>query len=263
MIELEHLDVNVTTSCNFRCVSCSHASPFSAPYWMNPETLKHDLALLKTFVHFKQICAVGGEPTLHAKLLDHLAVMRESGIAEKVMVITNGSKLFKMPEEFWKSFDILRLSIYGRTDASMATLAEQKASEHGFELLAWPYPEFYLQLKSIPDDGRDSFNGCPWRSSCYTVHEGKFYLCPQSAFFPKRFLGHESDSGLDLYGLTENKLRALLDRTEPFDACRICLGGYKIPKPWMEAKTESEWVQLSTNNNQYVASPEEELRMSE
>lgn len=244
MIHLPHLDLNITTTCNYRCVSCSHASPYSDPYWMSPRTAWADLQLLKSYASFDMICLVGGEPTLHPKLLEFLDIAREVEIAPKVCVVTNGSRLDNMPDEFWKKIDILRLSMYGRIAPETFPFATAKAEEYGFELMAWSYPEFFKQLKAVPDDGIESFNNCPWKSDCYTVHEGHFYLCPQSAFFPRRFMGKDSNAGLPILGITQEKLAAYLTRTEPFEACKICLAGAKVLAPWQEA-SKKDWEKLS------------------
>lgn len=246
MIHLPHLDCNITTVCNFRCAACSHASPFSEPYWMTVETMVRDLEMLNPFVHFEQLCLVGGEPTLHKDLLAFMDAGKASGIADKLCVVTNGSRLREMPMEFWETLEVLRLSIYARLQPDIYSHAEAMEDTYGFDLQAWEYPEFFKQLKSVPDDGVESFKHCEWRSDCYTVHEGHFYLCPQSAFFPPRFLGHESTDGLPLEGLTEEKLTAYLNRTEPFEACKICCAGEKKAFPWKESKNRTEWLKDST-----------------
>lgn len=246
MIHLPHLDVNPTLVCSYQCVSCSHASPFSKPYWMKVETMVRDLEALKPFVHFDQLCFAGGEPTLCKNLTEFMDAGEASGIADEVCVITNGSQLHKMTEEFWKRLKALRLSIYARLDAKAITLAEEKALEYGFRLDAWPYHEFYAQLKKVSDDGVEAFKSCEWRKDCWTCHEGHFYACPQAAFFPERFLGHESRDGLSIEGLTEEKLHAYMNRTEPFEACKICCAGEKKAFPWKEAKSRTEWVKEST-----------------
>lgn len=245
MINLPHLDLNITTVCNYRCASCSHASPFSEPYWMEPAVAWADLNSLRHFVNFDMICLVGGEPTLHPRLLEFLDLAREVEIAKKVCVVTNGSRLAEMRPEFWKKIDVLRVSVYGRADAMMPKWAEERCEEHDIEFHAWSYPEFFKQLKATPDDGVESFRTCEWKSDCYTVHEGRFYLCPQSAFFPKRFMGKPSTAGLPLGELTEERLQMFLDRSEPFEACKICLAGAKVAAPWREAN-KKEWQKLST-----------------
>ncbi len=168
-----------------------------------------------------------------------------------------------MPEEFWQKIDILRLSVYKRLDPKMIELARAYANKYGFDLQAWEYPEFYQQLKAVRDDGVESFKGCPYKTDCYTVHEGHFYLCPQSAFFPKRFMGLAPNvDGLALDGMTDESLHGFLNRTEPLNGCKICLGGHKIKKPWAEARSRQDWIEASTFNR-FVATEEEAARMAE
>lgn len=245
MIKLTHLDVNVTTVCNFRCASCSHASPFSEPYFMDEATFCADLKRLKEVAHFEQLCLVGGEPTLCKALSLFMVLGKASKIADKLVVITNGSRLKEMPREFWRQLDILRLSIYARLAPDILPFARAKRDEYGFELQAWDYPEFFKQLKRTPDDGVESFRTCEWKNDCYTVHEGYFYRCPQSAFFPKRFLNSHVNEGLPLEGITEENLNAYLNRTEPFEACSICCAGARTAAPWREAG-RAEWREAST-----------------
>lgn len=246
MIQLGHCDINLVEHCNFRCTACSHVSPFAKPFYMGIRDMVRDLEMLKPFARFEMVTLVGGEPLLHPAIVDFIRMAHHSGIAEKVCVITNGSLLPKMSEEFWEALEVLRISIYGKLDKAILPMAEERAERHGFELKSWPYPEFFYQLKSTPDDGIESFKACPWKSNCYTVHLGKFYLCPQSIFMPPRFLGHASTDGLPLEGLTEEKLSAYINRTEPFEACKICCAGEKKAFPWKESKNRTEWLKEST-----------------
>lgn len=227
---------------------------------MEPETLERDLDNLKKLVHFDMVCAVGGEPTLHPKLETHLDVMRKSGIADKVAIVTNGSRLTELPESVFKKIDILRLSMYGKIHPGTYPLASALSEVVGFELEAWDYPEFYKQLKSKPDDGVESFARCEWKSDCYTIHEGRFYLCPQSAFMPRDIRGPKED-GILIDDLREEEFAAYLNRKEPFEACKHCCAGDKIKAPWREAKKQ-DWREASTASG-YIPSAEETERMAQ
>lgn len=246
MKNLGHLDINVVTHCNSRCTSCSHASPFTKAYYMSPETMARDLESIKPFLSFHRIQLVGGEPTLHPNISELLGVARRSGVGSSTSIITNGRLLPKMGDDFWNALEILQLSVYGNLDRSVIDLARKKATEHKFTFCFAEFTQFYLQFKSSPDDG-ESFNSCPWKTTCYTLHEGKFYLCPQSAFFPSLF--QELPFGIDglpLEGLTEEKLSEFMSRDKPFNACKICLGSLAHIIPWSESKTKEEWIKGST-----------------
>jgi hypothetical protein len=244
MISLGHLDVNVASGCNFGCVSCSHAAPANKHEFMSPEVLAADLSNLSKVVRFHRIQMVGGEPTLHKKLPEMMRVSRASGIANEVMVITNGSLLKRMPDEFWQELDTLQLSIYPNLDTDIPEFARTKCAEFGKPFYSTTYTQFHKQFRSEPNDG-SHFKTCHWRKDCWSVHCGRFYLCPQSIFFPKNFMGlEEGVDGLPLEGITEESFSAFINRTEPLNACRICMANEMKPRPWAEAK-RSEWLEKS------------------
>lgn len=247
MIGRPHLDVNVVTHCNSRCTSCSHASPFSKPWFMDISQLRNDLGELKKAMYFTRVQLVGGEPTLHPKLVDLMIAAAEAGIADTVSVITNGRLLHRMPEDFWKTTRVLCISKYGNTPVENIELAERKRDEYGFLLEVTPWPEFFQQFKPVPDDGQESFRNCHWKDDCWTVHNGYLYLCPQSIFFTERFL-HEDprENGVAVEGISPELIEALIHREKPLSACSICTGGYHKAAPWKESRNMNEWITDST-----------------
>lgn len=245
MINLGHLDVNVALHCNQRCASCSHASPFTKAWLMTPEMLARDLAALKPIVHFQRIQMVGGEPTLHKGLVEMMQVARASGVGNDISVITNGRLLARMGADFWQAIDMLQLSIYPTLDPSVPVFAATKCAEFKKPFYPTIFTEFHKQFRDVPSDG-SNFHTCHWKSDCWTVHDGYFYLCPQSAFFPKNFMDlPENIDGLSLVDLTEEKFAAFIGRSEPLNACRICCANEMKSAPWKEAKTKEEWIEES------------------
>lgn len=212
---------------------------------MPAEMLAADLERLKTVVRFHRIQMVGGEPTLHKELPEMMRVARVSGIAHEVMVITNGQLLPRMGNDFWRELDTLQLSIYPKLSPEIPEFAKAKCAEFGKPFYSTVYTDFHQQLRKEPNDG-SHFKTCHWKSDCYTVHAGSFYLCPQSVFFPKNFMGlPDGVDGLPLDGITDDKFSAFLNRTEPLNACRICMANEMKSKPWSESKRE-DWREAST-----------------
>jgi GTP 3',8-cyclase len=248
MIRLGHLDLNICTHCNNRCVACSHASPFTKAYHMKPAVLERDLEAIKPFLSFARLQLVGGEPLLHPNITDMLYVARCSGVGDQVMVITNGKLLPRMPDKFWELLGILQISVYPGLDPAILDLAYAKGKELGFGVAHTVFTDFYLQFSKEPTDGQESFKNCIWKADCYTLHEGRFFLCPQSAFFPHQFQHLEAGvDGLPIVDcLTEGILSDFLQRETPFNACKICCGGHGQTVPWQEPKTKEEWLKLST-----------------
>jgi cyclic pyranopterin phosphate synthase len=249
MIHAISLEANITRHCINHCASCSHASPFARPYFMQSDQLAKDLATLKPFFHAGVFSILGGEPLLHPQICNFLDVIIGSGIADTVEVLTNGSLLERMPEAFWPKLDRLVVSAYtGKFTASIRKLVEERARQHGFFFGVREYDAFYKQFKHQPDDGVNSFKSCPWKKRCWTVHDGHFFLCPQAAFFPDSFMGlPQITDGLSLdEKLTEETLLAFINRSDPLCTCRIC-DSYSELRPWHEVTTSrKEWMEDAT-----------------
>lgn len=244
MITLGHLDLNIAESCNMGCVSCSHAAPVASAKFMTVEQVERDLLALKPVVKFHSCQLVGGEPLLHKEIVEIMRAVKRVRIDTSMVVITNGTLLPRMPDEFWKELEYLSISVYPTLKPECLELAKEKQKEFQFGLGERVFTEFHRQFRKEPNDG-SHFHTCHWRRDCWTAHDGYFYLCPQSAFFPKRFMGlPDSIDGLQLKGLTEEKLLAFMERPEPLQACRICMANEMKPAQWREAPRK-EWLEVS------------------
>ena len=244
MIEIAHLDLNVVNHCNLSCVNCSHGSPAAVPYSMSLETIERDLTALKPFLKPHAVNLVGGEPTLHKQIVDIMRLTKRIRLDEATVVITNATLLPRMSEEFWQEVEYLSISVYPVLKPECLELAREKQEQYGFGLGERVFTEFHRQFRQEPNDG-SHFQTCHWKSDCYTVHEGFFYLCPQGAFFPQRLIGIRAEGdGLALDGITEEKLRAFMGRTEPLNACRICMANEMKPAPWRESPRK-DWLEAS------------------
>lgn len=248
MIEIGHIDLNVVEHCNFSCCACSHASPLHKPWSMPLEMIERDLTALKPILKCHSVQVLGGEPLLHPQIVEVLRLVKRVGLGRQMTVITNGALLPKMSDEFWRELDYLQISVYPKLSKEIVPFVHERKKQLGlkFGIGVTEFEVFYRQLKSEPDDGRESFKDCHWKRECLTVHRGHFHLCAQSTFFPKALMNLPAHTdGLPLEGITEEKLRAFMDRTEPFAACRICRANTMLSDPWREVK-RSEWIKEST-----------------
>lgn len=244
MITIGHLDLNIVEHCNMTCVNCSHASPVAAPWSMTLETIERDLLALKPILRCRNLNLVGGEPLLHKQLVEIMRLVKSIRIDETTCVITNGTLLPRMGAEFWSELEYLSISVYPTLPPANVNLAESKSREFAFGLGTRVFTDFHRQFRNEPNDG-SHFASCHWKSDCFTVHEGHFYLCPQSAFFPKRFTGApENIDGYPLAEVSEEGLQLFIERTVPLTACRICMANEMKSAPWQEA-TRKEWLETS------------------
>lgn len=246
----EHLDLNVIEHCNNRCVSCNHASPFALPWFANPETVKRDLESLKKVCRVGFIAVLGGEPLLHNLLPEIIEVCSESGLSKTIKLVTNGWLLPYTTEELWKTLSghIVEFVAYPNLDAKKEAEIDRHckplAKKFNVHYCKLRQPKFCFAFHK-PDDGR-TFFACGLKGLCVTVHDGRFYLCAQSAFFPQRVMARERGiDGLDLTEINEEKFDAFINRKTPLISCTICasLGDVHVHK---QATTEAQWIAEST-----------------
>jgi cyclic pyranopterin phosphate synthase len=249
MIHHNTLEANIVLHCNNRCAACNHGSPFHKKYDMSAETLARDLNSITRFFHSDEFWFVGGEPLLHPDIPAMAEGVRVSKIADKLCVLTNGRLLDRMKDDFWNCVDMVRISVYPNLDASMVEFAREKAAKHGVQFAAVPMPSFF-KIFGKPDP-QENFKKCTYKNCCWTVHEGFFYLCPESAFFPDTYMklpNLKEGCPIDA-SLTEEMLSNYIHRTTPFTACQICDPLTEQMK-WHEVSSQEEFVKDSSRTTQ-------------
>lgn len=243
MIYADNLDVNVVLHCNNRCASCSHASPLYDQESRPLDRIKGDLLALKPFMSVGAVHIVGGEPLLHKEIAKIMRMISDIRIDKGHRLFTNGLLLHRMKDDFWGALETLRVSVYPNTPPANLELAQKKSEKYGFELDMRPTSEFFKQLDAVPDGS--SFNACPWRKKCFTVHDAYFYLCSQATFYPQKLMGlPQGIDGLSLDGATEEKISAFMQRDAPFNTCHICRP-YTVRTGWHQSSRKT-WVADST-----------------
>ncbi|VBB09611.1 radical sam [Lucifera butyrica] len=90
--DVKRVYIEVTTKCNFNCVTCIRSSWQDKPAHMEQETFEHILHNLKELPALESVHFGGfGEPLMHPRIFDMLKAVKELGL--KVEIITNGSYL--------------------------------------------------------------------------------------------------------------------------------------------------------------------------
>ncbi len=258
-MRIPHLETDITLACQLSCVACNHHVPLyrarkGGPPSADPVQVEKDLTHLATFLHADKWGALGGEPTLHAKLVDILHIVRDSGICDEIEVWTNGLTLPKMKPEFWKAFDTLVVSIYpGKHTAESLAWIQAKCADEGVVFSPRDEtrnPNFKTLFEPVPTAEaatRAKFAGCFFRHFSRVANNGYFFTCCCAPHMPglvqERNFG---DDGIAITGLTEATLTAYLLRTEPLLACYNCAGrDTAVPLVWAEEKDPSAWLKAS------------------
>lgn len=276
MIRIAHLETDITVACQLSCVACNHlVVPWRASgnvWYADPDQIHADLTHLSAFVHADRWGALGGEPLLHPRIADILQIARESGIADKIELWSNGIAAIKFGPDhpLWKSFDIFVLSLYASEskfyshmlpptgsdnplDAPGVEHIRKMCSLHGIELeikneRTWHNFRTNLEPEPTgPAETETKFAGCFFRQFSRVANNGFFYTCCCAPHQPRLFQGREEGAdGISISGLTEAGLLSYLNRTEPLGCCTICAGrDTAVQIEWSEEKEIGKWMRKS------------------
>lgn len=238
-ISVASCELSLTDHCNLSCGGCNHSSPHLPKRFSTIDGIQRDLQALQGVLSADMIRLAGGEPLLHPKLLDVVRIARDSGVARKIVVNTNGVLLHRVPQAIWKMIDGLWISLHPGTKYRWRSSDIQSlCDEHGIHLWMKETPLFRRTVVNdrIPDwltplVYRNCCIAHEW--SCHLIHQGRFYICPTAAFMEERlersgvqFTNKEQD-GVALHNnprLRDELAAYLANKKVPLKACSHCLG---------------------------------------
>jgi len=206
-------------------------------HFVDPGALSSDLTALARSYHATVLKILGGEPLLHPNLLDVIMAARESQVAEKMEIWTNGLLLPRMERRVWEAVDSVRISLYPGRSLKQHQLDRCIDLAHRNNVPI-RYKRYQAFQESYSEQGTDDpslvkkiYATCNeahrWR--CHTVANGWFFKCPQGYMVPKGMsLGQEATyrNGIEIDDSPEfrDRLLSYLTSPEPLPACRNCLG---------------------------------------
>lgn len=263
MLNIPHLETDITTACQLSCVSCNHLVPLWREHgvWRaDPDQVRRDLTRLATIMHAHAWGALGGEPLLHPNLMQILSIVRASGISDRIEVWTNGLLLHKMKDDFWYSdcIDEIVLSVYEgkHTEESLDWIIRRcDLAEYKLRILdERNWHNFRTNLESEPTSPlvtKAKFDGCFFRQFSRVANRGYFYTCCCAPHQPVLLQDRaEGADGVLIEGLTEEGLRNYLERSEPLGCCSMCAGRDTAkPIQWSEERDPSKWIMKSAGLN--------------
>jgi MoaA/NifB/PqqE/SkfB family radical SAM enzyme len=253
------VEYNLTEHCNVSCYGCDHASPLLRTRFASIESFSSDLRALAQVFHSREFRILGGEPLLHPQLLDFLTEARRIGIADKIVLFTNGVLLHEVPDGLWKLIDQLKISAYPGVrrrldDARCAEICKA----HNVELTIKNINQFeVITINNCITDTelvRAIYRECKSRTvwSCHTVYEGRFYKCPVAPFTGARLalrgvaFDNVASDGVALHNNPNlyEELDRYLNSPVPLAACSYCLGssGRSVPHRQLNRKGHLQWL---------------------
>lgn len=253
-VELPHVDVMCLTACNLKCVGCTNFMGALPMEVWPAESVERDVTAAAEVMHAGVACLLGGEPTAHPELLRLMRFTAESGLANRVQVLTNGMRLHLMADEFWETLDWLKISVYpGKTQPENVALAHARQRQHRFQLDFYdvasdPFRAVLTTEERTPESAQATYNACWYRTFTRKIEKGYFYRCCTSPSISQEILGLGADAdGIALAGLTPDALQAFLDQPEPASSCFRCHGnlGPRLER-WSEVRGDrAEWLRQS------------------
>lgn len=234
--KLNRLGVVAAKHCNLSCTACNHLAPLFKTELYEVSAFELATRTLARHLHFNTIVLQGGEPLLHPAIDELLLIAKNSGLADRVSVLTNGVLLGRMSETFWKRADLVEWSQYPgvrRPELSPEQLAKVKPTD---------LPTFTESFSTIRNEDSALVlkikDRCRLFNRCFALSGDHFYKCIISAFIPAQ-IKHPSIPMPTVDGIRIHEgdalggeLKAYLDSEAPLRSCEWCCGviGKRFPQ---------------------------------
>jgi hypothetical protein len=263
------LETHLVDHCNLRCQHCCTLSPGAAEHAVPLADLARDLKRAASVLRPHVFKLTGGEPLLHPDILGCLDMVRNSGIAARVSLTTNGFLLARVPEGIWERIDRLTLSWYASAPLPerILSLAEERAFKHGVLLTVKRYDAFQRMTIDPPGNPasttRSVFGDCWLKVRCHMLYRGRFYMCTRPPHLEPYLQSRGEGAALssrDGVSLDDPNLLArllgYLESKEPLASCRYCLGAsgnwephrqLAVPAPGTPSRRRPQGVSAITN----------------
>ncbi len=193
---LYHFEIHITDHCNLNCKGCAHFSNLCPPTLADLGEFESDMrAMAGLFSRVEQIYLLGGEPLLHPDVADFVRVSREIFPDTRIYLMTNGTLVTKMGEEFWAAMAETNTILLADNYPIGLPVEEidRLGRVHGVVVEWTEEREQFFKIPIDPaggHDARESFRGCQGFNNCPIVRNGKLYPCAFAAFadvFKQRF----------------------------------------------------------------------------
>ncbi len=242
-----HGETNITLACQNKCVSCNHFIAVQAAQPVTPADFERDLAMAAQLMHFSVYNLVGGEPTLHPRLLDLLAILRRSGITDRVEITSNGQNYNRLPDAFFDAIDDLIVTPYKLTQDEKDHIT-RKCAEHNVHLEWHPVIFTWAAYKKehSPEKAAALYRACWYKINRHVIDNGYFHRCCVGRFTPSVLMGlpREIDA-IALDGLTVDALKAFMNQAETPRGCFVCAGNHGEQIQWREQTDKTKWLEES------------------
>jgi len=275
MVEVSDLEVDAVEHCNLKCAHCSHLSPYfkiNKDYTLSK--FKNDINILSKILKTDIFRFVGGEPFLNLELDKMVKHVRESNIAKKISIFTNGLVLDKISLSTLMLFDDIRISVYNLEKDKFNKILDnveiiKEKLKDTKTLVVENHIKTFLKFNLIEKNEdknlvKKIFDNCYHKKDSYSIYMGRLYRCfatrKKHIFLNKfksivkgnfsKMLESSTDSIKIDNSLSEQKLNAFLFSNVPLEGCKWCLGcsGKRIKNGQLGIDYENDFATLSDIN---------------
>ncbi|MDH4120910.1 MAG: 4Fe-4S cluster-binding domain-containing protein [Deltaproteobacteria bacterium] len=274
-VRIERLEFNVTHGCILKCENCDHLSPFFPVAddmngkAVNLQQYKTVVETLAKHIVLDEMVMLGGEPLLSKQLPEYLRLAKETGLAKKLTLITNGFLLPKMDPKVLDYVDAITVSVYPSMplDRSKTKETEELCKTRGVPIEFFTQRHFQYSVLSKRINNKklvgEIFETCSlaWTQKCHTIFEDTITRCSRVPFLDikLREAGAISKSLLEMDALKivdrpglGDEIAAYLDSHTVMETCHYCLGTVGKPNKHTQLTPQqikdNVWTQLEVDH---------------
>jgi hypothetical protein len=186
-VAVESVELHVVEHCNLRCAQCCNVSPYLDERAMSVAEVRATCERLREVVRPEVLKIMGGEPLLHPDVGGVLRAVRESGVAPRIRLFTNGLLLRSLDDAAFSALDELTVSSYASAPlrAELVAETEERARRHDVVLNLKPVDTFSTVLSRTARgeaEAQAAYDACWLRHRCLVVRGGVFYKCTRAAY---------------------------------------------------------------------------------
>jgi len=254
---LYHFEIHLTDHCNLNCKGCGHFSNLCPPTFLGLDEFESDMAAVAERLDVEQVFLLGGEPLLHPQIADFVRVARRRLPRTRIYLMTNGTLVTKMDQEFWKALadtnTVLLCDLYPIDLPVDEINALGAASGVSIEWTGYRTEFFRLPIDTAGlQDPANSFLRCEGLCNCPMVRRGRIYPCAYAAYADVL----SEHFGLEGLAVSDTDSVSLHDDRDPRDIVDFLLK----PIPWCrhcdyDSFTMYEWGRSRRQLDEWVTQP--------
>ena len=233
---INHCELVVTEKCTLRCKNCANLMQYySSPQDAEDVELEAFDRFIESIDRLLEWRILGGEPFCYSRLAELIDRYASNPKILRTTIYTNSTLI---PSETVlnsiKNNDVvIHMSNYGVISSKLKQL-DMVLSEKNIK----HYIHDYDMWKNLGGTENRNYSEAKIASiydncvmaTCYTFHSGKFWICPRAAHGDKLgFFREPEEEYVDYLNCADvlynrERLRVLLTRREPIEACKFCDG---------------------------------------